>query len=109
MIAAFGPALWHWLCTNHVLRVMLQTHWSVEAGVQVRVELSRALALRSEIRRGLTQVGFVIFVSLSSWPVAPATAASDAPLRTPFDVEAIRTTKGGPIAVAPCPEPVPPI
>jgi hypothetical protein len=33
------------------LRVMLHARWSVEAWSQVRVELKRALALRSEIRR----------------------------------------------------------
>jgi hypothetical protein len=33
------------------LRVMLQTRWSAEAWLVVRVELRRALALRSEIRR----------------------------------------------------------
>jgi hypothetical protein len=44
--------LWHpWLRINRVLRVMLQTRWSVEAWSQVRVEFKRALALRSEIRR----------------------------------------------------------
>jgi len=41
--------LWHpWL---RVLRVMLQTRWSAEAWLFVRVEFRRALALRSEIRR----------------------------------------------------------
>jgi hypothetical protein len=37
--------LWH-----RVLRVMLHTRWSAEARAQVRVEFSKALALRSEIR-----------------------------------------------------------
>jgi len=36
---------------NHVLRVMLHTHWSAEAWSQVRVEFKKALALLSEIRR----------------------------------------------------------
>ena len=41
--------LWHpWLRIN---RVLLHTRWSAEAWSQVRVELRRALALRSEIRR----------------------------------------------------------
>jgi hypothetical protein len=44
--------LWHpWLRINRVLRVMLHTRWSAEAGCLVRVEFKRALALRSEIRR----------------------------------------------------------
>jgi hypothetical protein len=44
--------LWHpWLRINRVLRVMLHTHWSAEAWSQVRVEFTKALALRSEIRR----------------------------------------------------------
>ena len=37
--------------SQRVLRVMLQTRWSVEAWSVVRVEFRRALALRSEIRR----------------------------------------------------------
>jgi hypothetical protein len=41
--------LWHpWLRINRVLRVM-QTRWSGEAWLVVRVEFRRALALRSEI------------------------------------------------------------
>ena len=40
-----------WLRINRVLRVMLRTRWSAEAWSQVRGELKRALALRSEIRR----------------------------------------------------------
>ena len=41
--------LWHpWLRINRVLRVMLQTRWSAEAWLTVRVEFSRALALRTE-------------------------------------------------------------
>jgi hypothetical protein len=44
--------LWHpGLRINRVLRVMLHTHWSVEAWAQARVEFKKALALRSEIRR----------------------------------------------------------
>jgi hypothetical protein len=44
--------LWHpWLRINRVLRVMLHTRWSAEVWSQVRVELRRAVALRSEIRR----------------------------------------------------------
>ena len=44
--------VWHpWLRINRVLRVMLQTHWSAEAWPQVKAEFTRALALRSEIRR----------------------------------------------------------
>ena len=44
--------LWHpWLRINRVLRVMLQSHLSAEAWSVVRVEFTRALALRSEIRR----------------------------------------------------------
>jgi hypothetical protein len=42
--------LWHpWLRINRLLRAMLHTRWSAEA--QVRVEFTRAVALRSEIRR----------------------------------------------------------
>jgi len=40
-----------WLRINHVLRVMLQAHWSTEARSQVRVEFRKTLAVRSEIRR----------------------------------------------------------
>jgi hypothetical protein len=44
--------LWHpWLRINRLLRAMLHTRWSAEAGAQVRVEFTRAVALRSEIRR----------------------------------------------------------
>jgi hypothetical protein len=42
-------ALWH-PCLR-ILRAMLQTRWSAEAWLIVRVESKRALALRSEIRR----------------------------------------------------------
>jgi hypothetical protein len=31
---------------------MLQTRWSAEAWSEIRVEFTKALALRSEIRRG---------------------------------------------------------
>ena len=49
--------LWHpWLRVNRVLRVMLQTRWSAEAWAQVRVELRKALALRSQIRRTRTKL-----------------------------------------------------
>ena len=50
--------LWHpWLRINRVLRVMLHTRWSAEAWAQVRVEFKKkALALRSQIRRGSTAV-----------------------------------------------------
>src|SRR4030095_4938921 len=45
--------LWHpWLRINRVLRVMLLTRWSAEAWARVRVEFNKALALRSQIRRG---------------------------------------------------------
>ena len=40
-----------WLQINRVLRVMLHTHWSVEAWPQVKAEFKKALALRSQIRR----------------------------------------------------------
>ena len=44
--------LWHpWLRINRALRVVLQTRWSAEAWLIVRAEFSRAVALRSEIRR----------------------------------------------------------
>jgi hypothetical protein len=44
--------LWHpWLRINRLLRAMLRTRWSAEAGAQVRVEFTRAVALQSEIRR----------------------------------------------------------
>jgi hypothetical protein len=40
--------LWHpWLRINRVLRAMLQTRWSAEAWSVVRVEFTKALALRS--------------------------------------------------------------
>ena len=34
---------------------MLPTHWSAEAWAVVRVEFKKALALRSQIRRGSTE------------------------------------------------------
>jgi hypothetical protein len=45
--------LWHpWLRIHRVLRVMLRArHWSAEAWPQVKAEFTKALALRSEIRR----------------------------------------------------------
>jgi hypothetical protein len=44
--------LWHpWLRINRVLRVMLHTRWSAEAWPQVKAEFTKALALRSQIRR----------------------------------------------------------
>ena len=44
--------LWHpGLRINCVPRVTLQTRWSAEAWLVVRVEFRRALAVRSEIRR----------------------------------------------------------
>jgi hypothetical protein len=44
--------LWHpRLRINRVLRVMLHTRWSSEAWPQVKAELTKALALRSQIRR----------------------------------------------------------
>src|SRR5205807_6265570 len=44
--------LWHpWLRINRVLRVMLQTRWSAEARPRVKAEFTKALALRSQIRR----------------------------------------------------------
>jgi hypothetical protein len=44
--------LWHpGLRTNRVLRVMLHTRWSTEAWSQVKAEFTKALALRSQIRR----------------------------------------------------------
>jgi hypothetical protein len=47
--------LWHpWLRINRVLRVMLHTRWSAEASAEVFIEFSKALALRSQIRRGST-------------------------------------------------------
>ena len=47
-----GTRLWHpWLRINRVLRVMLHTRSNAEAWSVVRVEFSRALAVRSEIRR----------------------------------------------------------
>jgi hypothetical protein len=40
--------LWHpWLRINRVLRVMLHTRWSADAGLKVRVEFRKALALRA--------------------------------------------------------------
>jgi hypothetical protein len=44
--------LWHpWLRINRVLGVMLHTRWSTEAWAQVKAEFTKALALRSQIRR----------------------------------------------------------
>ena len=40
-----------WLRINRVLRVMLQTRWSAEARPRVKAEFTKALALRSQIRR----------------------------------------------------------
>ena len=48
------PRLRHpWLRINRALRVMLQTRWNAEASSEVRVELRKALALRS----GVVQLG----------------------------------------------------
>ena len=48
-----GVGLWHpWLRINRVLRVMLHERWSVEAWPRVKAECTKALALRSQIRRG---------------------------------------------------------
>ena len=38
------------------MRVMLHTRWSAEAWAQVMVEFRKALAVRSEIRRGRVQL-----------------------------------------------------
>jgi hypothetical protein len=44
--------LWYpWLHINRALRVILHTRCSSEAWSQVRVELTKALGLRSQIRR----------------------------------------------------------
>jgi len=40
--------LWHWLRINRVLR---HERWSAEAWPQVKAEFTKALALRSQIRR----------------------------------------------------------
>ena len=50
--------LWHpWLRINRVLRVMLQTRWSIAAWSQVRVEFWRALALTERDQaRGVVQL-----------------------------------------------------
>ena len=53
--------------------------------------------------------GFAVFGALLGVLAASEIAASDHPLRAPFDVEAIRAIKGKPLTVEPCPEPVPPI
>jgi hypothetical protein len=43
---------WHpWLRINRVRRVMLTTRWSADAWPQVRAEFTKALTLRSKIRR----------------------------------------------------------
>ena len=44
--------LWHpWLRINRVLRAMLTTRRGAEAWPQIKVEFTKALALRSQIRR----------------------------------------------------------
>jgi hypothetical protein len=44
--------LWHpWLRINRLLRAMLHERWSPKAWPQVNPEFTKALALRSEIRR----------------------------------------------------------
>ena len=49
---ATDTRLWHpWLRINRVLRTMLRMLWSAEAWSEVGVEFTKALALRSEIRR----------------------------------------------------------
>jgi hypothetical protein len=40
-----------WLRINRVLRVMLHTRWSPEAWPHVKAEFTKALALKSQIRR----------------------------------------------------------
>ena len=45
---------------------MLHTHWSAEAWPQVRVEFKRALALRSQIRRGSNEyLGRSVWIACS--------------------------------------------
>src|SRR5499426_4585658 len=68
MIAAFGGGIWDSLAPH--LRVMLQTRWSAEARLVVRVEFRRALALRSEIRRagGRTTSSGSVYSSLHGGP-----------------------------------------
>jgi hypothetical protein len=47
-----GLRLWHpWLRINRLLLAMPHTRWSAEAWPQVKAEFTKALALRSEIRR----------------------------------------------------------
>jgi hypothetical protein len=44
--------LWHpWFRINRVLRVMLHERWSTDAWPTVKAEFTKALALRSEVRR----------------------------------------------------------
>jgi len=44
--------LWHpWLRINRVLRAMLRERWSAEAWLHVKAEFTKALALKSQIRR----------------------------------------------------------
>ena len=64
---------------------------------------------RSDRAAKLISAGFAIFAALSCWPAASTIDASDALLRAPFDVEAIRAAKGRALSVEACPEPVPPI
>jgi hypothetical protein len=51
--------LWHpWLrIINRVLRVMLRTRWSAEAWSVVRIEFTKALALRNQILATATDAG----------------------------------------------------
>jgi hypothetical protein len=51
-MTSIDARLWHpWLRINRVLRVMLHERWSAEAWAQIRVEFTKALALKSQIRR----------------------------------------------------------
>ncbi len=44
--------LWHpWLRINRLIRAMLHERWSAEVWPQVKAEFTKALVLRSEIRR----------------------------------------------------------
>jgi hypothetical protein len=61
---------------------MLHTRWSAEAWAEVRVELRKALALRSEIRRAgwfIHENASGVKAVLSAVPVPPAAASVNHP------------------------------
>src|SRR5262245_36466096 len=74
-----------------------------------RASVSARVRVRFEMSANVIRLAFAILAASSCCFAASAIAASDAPLRAPFDVEAVRAAKGRSISIEVCPESVPPI